>query len=194
MSHNEGVTKLAVIHYILTNDGPAHEPTMRTAIKKRLNLKDDKNIKRCIKELHNSYCVHKLRTRKGSANKWDILSVEHLRNINRQFEVDVQQCKKVMDIINATVNYDILSKYDDVYRSIPINHAEKIVASESMFNAVIEEGLGILYPRWTDLYITDNDSEDICKHGPIMSPTEIIMHAFKHYVRQDVMMGRNDRM
>jgi len=219
MSYNEGVTKKAVIRFILETPGPVEEPKIRKSLKNKLGKKDDSNIRRCIKELHSLRCIQKMPTRKGYANKWNISSTKNLRNIKKEFpEMDLKQYKKTADIIDFTISKSLnvymeqlspvtIDKITDVPGKGTVTLPEPIclkwdsssnklgdfvqtvLKSESMFKAVLWEDIETLYPRWVEMSKLQRHLIQRYKDNNPPSPFLIIRNAFEHYVNRDVADG-----
>lgn len=109
--------KAGIIKFIINRNGAVPEPKIRDFLGEKYGIKDQGNIKKHLSDLqHRPYsCIEKIKPKPGFANKWNIKTIENLKNIRLHFpEIQLTKYDKSLNILIRELlpYYDILNEHE----------------------------------------------------------------------------------
>jgi len=151
--------KIAIIEYILINDGKISGPSIRRHLKEKYGIVDRKNITEHLKKMESKYhFIKKIEpVKEGFENKWTISKIEQLKNITNEFPelvVFLQHnqfaLKIVLDALekalvsstNLEKTKEYTEKYEEIRRrllDIRKDLSEKLNMSSSFFKLCVTD-------------------------------------------------------
>lgn len=92
--------KIGIIKFILLNDYPIYESKIREFVEKEYTIKDQKTVNKHLHDLQDLGCIKKISDKKGFPNRWDIKTIENIKNILFRFsELKLNEYSKPLFII-----------------------------------------------------------------------------------------------
>lgn len=143
--------KTSIIEFVISRTEAVLEPDIRDFLEKEYGIRDQGNIKTHLKELqYKPYaCIEKIPGKPGLANKWDIKTLENLKNIMHSFpKIRLNKYGKSLNIILKESNYEIKTFNGFKYYI-------RLLLSTSFFNLCIENDIETLQYRAWEVYLED---------------------------------------
>lgn len=137
-----GKVKSEIISYILSNNEAVSVTDLKTHLREKYGIRNNKNIKNHLNGLKDNNCIEKIDPlRDGFDNKWDIEKIENLKNIMSLFgEIKLNKYEKSVNIVLKKFNFTAGSM-----------HAKKafvqLSLSISFFNRCMDTDIETLYTR-----------------------------------------------
>lgn len=173
--------KTSSIEFILENDGPVGEPTIRKHLQNQYNSIDQATVNKHLHGLQDLGCIESVSPLKKSRyNYWDIKS-KHFKNINNKFPaIQLNTYRKSLLIIFLEFGQD-MNTYDGFQFYI------SLMLSKSLFNACTEIGVEGLINNAYKIYRADKDQSQLMANKDILG--SVLDLLLEHFIKHDVMLG-----
>ena len=150
--------KTAIIELILRSREAVLEPYIREFLREKYEIIDQGNIKKHLRDLQTLpyCCIEKIPPKRGFANKWDIKTVENLKNLRLHFpEIQLNRYQKFMNIV-------FKERYSDIgFFTHPDEFRTQLLLSFSFFDMCINTDMQTLYQK---AYEMDQFGEGFDRH------------------------------
>jgi hypothetical protein len=150
LKHNE--VKTSILEFILKNNGPVSEPSIREHLKNKHGVVDQSTINKHMHNLKDLRCIELIPHKASLRNYWDVATLGHLKNIKHEFP------GLILNTHEKSINLILIELRCGKYSPYWLRYYIQLLISTSFFNTCLEFGIGRIHQGITTIYNTGRGS------------------------------------